>query len=58
MPLQMQFFFGGGSGLLIYFESESAGVGGMQRERIPSRLSIVCAEPNAGLELKNHEIMT
>ena len=28
------------------------------RERIPSRLRAVSAEPNAGLELTNHEIMT
>ena len=29
-----------------------------ERERIPSRLCMVSAEPNTGLELKNHEIMT
>ena len=28
------------------------------RERIPSRLHIASVEPNAGLELTNHEIMT
>ena len=34
--------------------------GGAEREgkRIPSRLRAVSAEPHAGLELKNHEIMT
>ena len=29
-----------------------------KRERIPSRLHTVSAEPNVGLELANHEIMT
>ena len=29
-----------------------------ERERIPSGLHSVSAEPNAGLELMNHEIMT
>ena len=28
------------------------------RERIPSRLSTVSTEPNVGLKLTNHEIMT
>ena len=28
------------------------------RERIPGRLRAASAEPNAGLELTNHEIMT
>ena len=34
--------------------------GGAEREgeRIPSRLHTVSAEPEAGLELMNHEIMT
>ena len=27
-------------------------------ERIPSRLPVVSREPDAGLELMNHEIMT
>ena len=29
-----------------------------KRERIPSRLCTVSTEPNMGLELTNHEIMT
>ena len=29
-----------------------------ERDRIPSRLRAVSAEPETGLELKNHEIMT
>ena len=29
-----------------------------RRERIPSRLCTVSMEPDAGLELMNHEIMT
>ena len=29
-----------------------------ERERIPSRLRAFSAEPNVGLELTNHEIMT
>ena len=29
-----------------------------ERERIPSRLCTVCTEPNVGLDLMNHEIMT
>ena len=29
-----------------------------ERERIPSRLLAVSTEPNVGLELTNHEIMT
>ena len=29
-----------------------------ERKRIPSRLCAVSAEPNAGLEPTNHEIMT
>ena len=41
-------------------ESERASRGGKERgrERIPSRLHIVSTEFNAGLELRNHEIMT
>ena len=31
---------------------------GRERKRIPSRLSVDSREPNAGLELTNHEIMT
>ena len=36
------------------------GGGGVQREgeRIPSRLSAVSSEPDTGLGLTNHEIMT
>ena len=30
----------------------------MGRERIPSRLCAVSTEPDAGLDLTNHEIMT
>ena len=29
-----------------------------ERERIPSRLYVVNTEPNTGLHLTNHEIMT
>ena len=29
-----------------------------ERERIPSRLSTVSAEPNVGLKLTNHEVLT
>ena len=28
-----------------------------ERERTPSRLCTVCSEPDAGLDLANHEIM-
>ena len=31
---------------------------GGERERIPSRLHAVSAEPDPGLRLMNHEIMT
>ena len=43
----------------IYSEREQAG-GGAEREgeRIPSRLLTVSAEPDAGLEPSNCEIMT
>ena len=34
-----------------------AGEGQRNRERIPSKLHAVNAEPDAGLDLKNHEIM-
>ena len=45
--------------LLIYFEREreqmqGKGVGG----RIPSRLHAVSAEPDVGLLLRNHEVLT
>ena len=44
---------------LVYFR-ERVGEGKGQREgdRILSRLHAVSAEPDAGLELMNHEIMT
>ena len=32
--------------------------GGAERERIPNQLHTVGAKPDAGLELRNHEIMT
>ena len=48
--------------MLIYFEREHAGVRKGQREkereRIPSELCAVGAEPDLGLDLTNHEIMT
>ena len=49
--------------LFIYFqrdrerERERESRGGA-RERIPSRLHAISAEPDAGLNLTNHEIMT
>ena len=46
----------------IYFEREKAHRKGRERgretERSPSRLHPVSAEPDAGLELTNREIMT
>ena len=49
--------------LFIYFDRElrqvRAGVvGGGGRKPIPSRLHAVGVEPNTGLELRNHEIVT
>ena len=47
--------------LFIYFENDSMWAGEGQRdggERIASRLHAVSTEPNVGLELANHEIMT
>ena len=32
--------------------------GGAERERIPSKPLTVSSEPDAGLDLMNHEIMT
>ena len=32
--------------------------GGAERERIPSRFHAVSAEPDTGLKLTNHKIMT
>ena len=37
---------------------EKEGERGRERGRIPSRLHIVSPEPDSGLELMNHEIMT
>ena len=52
-------------GLFIYFETERKRGRGREgerergeRERIPSRLHSVVAEPNTGLSLMNHEITT
>ena len=42
----------------LFIYSERKRELGRGRERIPSRLCIVSAEPNAGLELTNREIMT
>ena len=51
----------------VYFErererererGEGTSRGGAERERIPSRFSIVSTEPDAGLDLTNREIMT
>ena len=48
--------------IFIYFERDrertSRGRAGERKERIPSRLHAATAEPNAGLELTKHEIMT
>ena len=49
--------------MFIYFERERYSANGRwgqreRRERIPSRLHIVSAEPDVGLEPTNHEIMT
>ena len=49
------FFFGC---LFIYFEKEREREWGRGRERIPRRLYTVSAEPNVGLKVTNHEIMT
>ena len=52
--LEYMFFF------LFIFErqGERESGGGAERERIPSRLRTVCAEPDAGLALTNCEIAT
>ena len=42
----------------IYFERRGRAERERGRERIPSRLHTVSAEPNVGLELTNHEIMS
>ena len=46
--------------IFIYFDRdrEQAGEGEKERGRIPSRLGTIRAEPNAGLELMNSEIVT
>ena len=44
--------------LFIYLEKERARAGEGQRERVPSRLHTVSAEPDAGLDPTNHGIMT
>ena len=47
--------------LFIYFEKERETVGEWQRKRErqnPKNLCAVSAEPNEGLDLTNHEIMT
>ena len=46
--------------LFILRERERAGEGQKERERgrIPSRLHTIGAEPDAGLNLTNHEIVT
>ena len=45
---------------MFIFEREGESRGGAEREgdRIPHRLRIRGAEPNAGLRPMNHEIMT
>ena len=42
----------------MYFERESKTGREGGREKIPSRLHAVSAEPDVGLELTNHEIVT
>ena len=46
--------------LFIYLFLERGGERGRERERerIPSRLHAVSTEPDIGLDLGNHEIMT
>ena len=46
--------------MCIYLGRERAGAGEREgeRERIPSRLCAMSAEPQAGLDLVNREIMT
>ena len=48
--------------LLVYFERDRESEWGRGREggreRIPSRLHVVSAEPNKGLEPTNREILT
>ena len=42
----------------MLFRSVGEGQRERERERIPSRLRTVSAEPDAGLELTNREIVT
>ena len=42
----------------IYFEREWEGGAEREEERIPSRFHTISSEPEVGLELRNHEIMT
>ena len=44
--------------LFILREREQAAEGQREGERIPSRLYTISVEPDAGLDLMNHEIMT
>ena len=47
--------------MFIYFKRVSGGGGAEReedRERIPSRLFSVSTQPDAALELTNHEVMT
>ena len=44
--------------LFIYFKRDREQVGQRQRERVLSRPRTMSAEPAAGLELTNQEIMT
>ena len=44
--------------ILRMSKHEQRGDGKKKRERIPSRLCAFSAEPDMGLDLMNHEIMT
>ena len=44
--------------MFIYFERERERQRERGRERISGRLHAVSAEPNSGLDLTNHEIVT
>ena len=47
--------------MFIYLGRESTSMGGEEREkisRIPSRFCAVSSEPDVGLDLTNHKIMT
>ena len=43
--------------MFIYLEEGAERERGREREKIPSRLYAVSAEPNAGLKLMNGDIM-